>query len=220
MLKFNIKTFGCSSNIADSEFVKNILLMNNFEYSENKFDFYIVNSCSVKGPTVNKIKHFIKKIVLPKHKIVVMGCLPSDKKILLELNEYSIISPYNIDLIDKAISEIEKTNKPIKYLKPKFLDKTKLDYNAKNIAIVQPLIGCVGNCHYCKTKLAKPLFYSYPLKNILKRIDKHIKNGAKEIWISSEDNAAYGLDVGKTYVDLLLGIEENFLAKLCLDWYE
>lgn len=213
MKGFNIKTFGCSSNIADSEFVKNILQKNNYNYSESKFDFYIINSCSVKGPTVNKIKDFIKKIFLPKHKIIIMGCLPSDKKILLELKDYSIISPYNIDLIDKAIIEIERTKKPIKYLEPKFLDKTKFDYSSKNIAIVQPLIGCMGNCYYCKTKLAKPKFYSYPLENILKRIDNYIKNGVKEIWLSSEDNAAYGVDIGKTYMDLLLSIEEKFAGK-------
>jgi MiaB/RimO family radical SAM methylthiotransferase len=78
---------------------------------------------------------------------------------------------------------------------------------------VQPLIGCLGNCYFCKTKLAKPLFTSYPLENILKRIDKNIKNGAKEIWISSEDNAAYGFDIGKNYMDLLNSIEERFKGK-------
>ncbi len=213
MKKFNIKTFGCSSNVADSEFVKTILQKNNYIFSENKYDIYIVNSCSVKGPTVNKIKDFIKKINLPKYKIIIMGCLPSDKKILNELQDYSIISPYNIDLIDKAVMEIENLKKPIKYLKPKFLDKTILDYNSNNIAIVQPLIGCLGNCYYCKTKLAKPEFYSYPLENILKRIESHIKKGVKEVWISSEDNAAYGLDIGKTYIDLLLAIEKRFAGQ-------
>lgn len=213
MISFFIKTYGCSSNVADSEFVRSILEEKGLLFSEKKQNYFIINSCSVKGPTVNKIKDFIKKLKHKKQKIIIMGCLPSDKKILKEFEEYSIISPYNIDLISNAIDEVEKFNKPIKYLEPKFLDKTYLEYNAKNIAIVQPLIGCLGNCYYCKTKLAKPEFYSYPLNNILKRIDNYIKKGVKEIWISSEDNAAYGFDSGKTYMDLLLNIEKKFSGK-------
>lgn len=211
---FFIKTFGCASNIADSEYIKQILFDAKFKESNiNTAKFVLINTCTVKGPTENKIKDYLKKIKLSKERIFILGCLPCDKKFISDFSQYSMINSYNINSVLDAILKVEATKKPIHILDQKYLDKTKYNYNAKNIAIVQPLIGCLGNCSFCKTKFAKPLFYSYPLKNILSRIDKHIKNGAKEIWISSEDNAAYGSDLNLSYIDLLNAIEVKFKGK-------
>jgi len=211
---FYIKTYGCSSNFADSNFIVELLLKNNYKESAiNTAEFVLINSCTVKGPTASKIKDFISKIKQNKQNIIILGCLPSDKKFVSEFKEYSMISPYNIDLILDAFEKITLSKKPIKLLTPKILDKTLFSYNTKNIAIVQPLIGCLGNCTFCKTKLAKPLFYSYPLENIIKRIDDYIGKGVKEIWISSEDNGAYGKDLKINYMDLLMAIEKRFKGK-------
>ena len=62
------------------------------------------------------------------------------------------------------------------------------------ISIHQISEGCVGNCSYCKTRLAKGKLYSYPEQEILKSIESDIQNGARELWLTSEDSAAYGLD--------------------------
>ncbi len=211
---FFIKTYGCASNLADSGFVKQILINNGFKETEKKVANYIlINTCTVKGPTVNKIKDYIWEIKIPKERIIILGCLPSDKKTIEEFENYSIVNSYNIDSILNVILDIEKNQKPVHLLEPKFLDKTVFSYDTKNIAIVQPLIGCLGQCTFCKTKLAKPLYQSYPLDKIIKRIDYYIKKGVKEIWISSEDNAAYGKDIGLTYIDLLLAIEKQFKGK-------
>jgi threonylcarbamoyladenosine tRNA methylthiotransferase CDKAL1 len=211
---FFIKTFGCASNFADSGFVTEILKNANYaETTITKADFVLVNSCTVKGPTESKIKDYLQKIKKKKYNIIIMGCLPSDKKFISDFKDYSMLSSYNIDCVLELLNNIQKTEKPIQLLKTKILDKTKFSYGAKNIAIVQPLIGCLGKCTYCKTKLAKPEFYSYPLENILQRIDYYIKKGVKEIWISSEDNAAYGQDIKLNYLDLLNAIEKKFAGK-------
>jgi len=213
-MKFFIKGYGCASNMADTNFMKQILLDNGFvESNIEDADFAIINTCAVKGPTENKIKAFINKINLPKKNIIIIGCLVSDKKFIKKYNDYNLINPYNTDKILDVINFVLKNNKPIHFIEQTKLDKTKLYYKTKNIAIVQPLIGCLGNCYYCKTKIAKPIFYSYPIENILQRIEFYIKQGVKEIWISSEDNAAYGKDIGLTYIDLLNEIESRFAGK-------
>jgi threonylcarbamoyladenosine tRNA methylthiotransferase CDKAL1 len=209
-----IKTYGCASNIADSGFVSDLLINANYKQTSLKdAEFIIVNSCTVKGPTVNKIKDYLKTLKQKKQNIIIMGCLPSDKTFIFDFKDYSMLNSYNIDNIVDFIEKIKSIKKSVHLLKMKVLDKTQFSYNVKNIAIVQPLIGCLGNCTYCKTKLAKPEFYSYPLENILERIDFYIKKGVKEIWISSEDNAAYGQDIKKSYIDLLDAIEKNFKGK-------
>jgi len=208
---FFIKTYGCASNFADSGFVKRLLKEAGYKETDVKnADLILVNSCTVKGPTASKIKDYILKLPIEKNKIVILGCLPSDKKTIKDFSSYSMVNSYNIDAIADVCNKILETNRPVHLLEPKFLDKTNLSYDFKNVAIVQPLIGCLGYCTFCKTKLAKPFFYSYPLANIVDRIDFYIKKGAKEIWLSSEDNAAYGKDIGLNFMDLLKIIEKRF----------
>ena len=143
IMKFFIKSYGCASNLADGEFVKTELINFGFEEVDvDKADFIIVNTCAVKGPTINKIKSYISKIKSPKYKIILMGCMPSDKKFINDFKNYSMLSPYNLDEITYLIFYLLKNKKPLHLLKPKKLDKTKFYFNTKENAIVQPLIGC------------------------------------------------------------------------------
>ncbi len=214
--KFSIITYGCASNQADSFFYETILTDAGWlKVDVDHADIIIVNSCTVKGPTENKIIDVIKKLskTKKKHNIIIAGCLASDPKFILTYTDYSMINPYNVHKILDAVNYILKNNAPIHYLKFEKYDKTKLRQNANSIAIIQPLIGCLGNCSFCKTKFAKPVFYSYPLENIISRIQDYIDNGVKEIWISSEDNAAYGKDLNTNYISLLNAIEKKFANK-------
>ena len=62
------------------------------------------------------------------------------------------------------------------------------------ISIHQISEGCLGECSFCKTRLAKGELFSYNKEEILKSIESDLQQGAKEIWLTSQDNAAYGLD--------------------------
>jgi MiaB/RimO family radical SAM methylthiotransferase len=101
-------------------------------------------------------------------------------------------------LDDKKQLEYLNCNPEIKLNLPK-VPQNKL------ISINQISEGCLGNCSYCKTKLAKGKLFSYPQKEILKSIESDLVNGAKEIWLTSQDNASYGLDRGKNELCELLG---------------
>jgi len=213
---FAIVTYGCASNKADSLFMETLLYKDGWtRTNEENADIVIVNSCTVKGPTESKITEFVKKLAKTKQKyrIIISGCLPSDKSFISKYAEYSLINPYNIQDICKVANQIMKNKKSVHLLTHTKYDKTKLYYKTKGIAIVQPLIGCLGECTFCKTKHAKPVFFSYPLNNIISRIEFYISQGVKEIWISSEDNGAYGKDIGLSYIDLLYEIEKRFAGK-------
>jgi len=68
--------------------------------------------------------------------------------------------------------------------------------------------GCLGNCSYCITRLARGPLESYSAKNIRNGIREALKNGRKEIFLTSQDNAVYGFDLGmkeeKYYLPSLL----------------
>jgi threonylcarbamoyladenosine tRNA methylthiotransferase CDKAL1 len=64
----------------------------------------------------------------------------------------------------------------------------------------------LGNCTYCKTKHARGELGSYTIQAILSRIDTAVCEGVKQIWLTSEDLGAYGIDLRTTIVDLLNSI--------------
>ena len=68
MAKIFIKTFGCQSNIADSEQIAGILKKNKHKIVNTieKADIIVLNSCSVKNSTQSSQLHFIGSI--PKNK--------------------------------------------------------------------------------------------------------------------------------------------------------
>jgi len=97
----------------------------------------------------------------------------------------SIINTHNITKIEQAINKqiiLTKQRKEVKLSLPK----------SKN-NIIQILQGCKGNCNFCITRLEKGRLYSYPKSKIIQEFKKAITKN-KVIYLTSQDNACYGLD--------------------------
>ena len=71
------------------------------------------------------------------------------------------------------------------------------------IEIVPISQGCLSYCSFCKTKHARGNLFSYSEKDIVRHISNAVKNGAKEIWLTSQDSSAYGLDISTNLARLL-----------------
>jgi len=85
--------------------------------------------------------------------------------------------------------------------KEKVLPK-KIKYN-KYVDIVPISEGCMGQCTYCATWLARGKLRSYEPARLLAEIADSVSSGAKEIWLTSQDNGCYGFDRGTNLVELL-----------------
>ena len=77
-MKFSIITFGCKVNSYESEFMKEQLINNNFNYVDDYHDadIVIVNTCSVTNTADNKCKKAIRGVRrdLPEAVLMVCGC--------------------------------------------------------------------------------------------------------------------------------------------------
>ena len=62
MKTFLIKTLGCKVNSYESEFIRNILLDNNYEEVLKNADICIINTCTVTNTADNKSKQVINNI--------------------------------------------------------------------------------------------------------------------------------------------------------------
>lgn len=201
-----IKTFGCTLNQRDGEDLVFDLLTTT---KEKDADVIVINTCGVKEQTENKIYKYITDSILPlKNKeIIVCGCLVdinSEKlrKLLPKAKFFGIKDK------QKLVSYLEK-NKPKQ--KNKKIEKPEI---TKAIIIAN---GCLGNCSYCAVKFARGKLESKPIKKIIAEIKDAIDSGTKEILLTAQDTACYGLDINTNIVELLKEaskINGNFKIRL------
>lgn len=201
-----IKTFGCTLNQRDGKDLVFDLLTTK---KEKDAEIIVINTCGVKEQTENKIYKYITDSILPlKNKeIIVCGCLVdinSEKlrKLLPKAKFFGIKDK------QKLVSYLEK-NKP--KLKNKKVEKTEI---TKAIIIAN---GCLGNCSYCAVKFARGKLESKPIKKIIAEIKDAIDSGTKEILLTAQDTACYGLDIDTNIVELLKEaskINGNFKIRL------
>lgn len=227
-----IETYGCSANLNNGEIMKGLLKQSGHEITNNEklADIIIINSCIVKGKTESKIKRRIQDLARAYQNklMIIAGCMPeTDFNSLKKLNSKLLFLGINhVKDISKLIKDNQE-NKLTKENEKYYLSKQKeekilLPKIPENplISIIQISEGCLGDCSYCKTRLAKGQLYSYDMEQIIKSVQSDLQQGAKEIWITSQDCAAYGLDQeDKTQklpelLSKILSLKHNFKLRL------
>jgi len=200
---FYIESYGCSANLNNSEIIKGLLIQAGLEITNNPklAGVLILNTCVVKGPTEEKINFKIKQLSKLNKPLIIAGCMPEVRKHeLSKIPNIFLLGTHHFKEIPKLIKKISE-NKLTDKDKQELIslkDEIKLNLpkisDSKKIGITQISEGCLGNCTYCIVKLAKGKLFSYPEEKILKNVEQDLKSGCREIWITSQDNASYGLD--------------------------
>lgn len=209
MTKIYVQTHGCSANFAESEAMTGLLTQSGFNIVDDMehSDVNIINICTVKGDitALKEIRKFIEHF--PEKKLIVTGCISRDMipQIRKLTQEACLINTHNIHRIVEAVEESLQGNvlEALTQEKINKADIIKLRAN-KVVGIVPISSGCVDFCAYCSVKLIKGNIFSYPESHIVNEVEKNVRQGCKEIWLTSQDNGAYGLDTGKRRLPNLL----------------
>ncbi|MBD3262881.1 radical SAM protein, partial [Candidatus Woesearchaeota archaeon] len=219
-MKIHIKTFGCSANQADSEAMAGLLIKADYELTNSyqEADVCIVNSCTVKSPTERKVFRYIKKLEKANKKIIIAGCLPQAGQHQKELENHSVLGLFEINNAVNIVKQVAQGRKP-KLISNQKKTKVGLPKYRKNslIEIVPISEGCTGACTYCATRLAKGRLHSFPAEQIIRQIKCGLEDGIKEIWITSQDNASYGVDRRTNLISLLkkvCALEGDFKVRI------
>jgi len=154
---------------------------------------------------VNRIKRLRSK------PLVVAGCLAkAEPKTVAKFSpSASLMGPNSIgktlQIIDSALlgrksieiadSDVTKTGLPKVRLNP-------------IVGIVEIASGCMSECTFCQTKIAKGDLRSYRIGDIVRQVTEELRAGCKEVWLTSTDNGCYGLDIGTTLPDLVDKVSE------------
>ncbi|NXD11970.1 CDKAL methylthiotransferase, partial [Nothocercus nigrocapillus] len=216
--KIWIRTWGCSHNNSDGEYMAGQLAAYGYKITENsaEADLWLLNSCTVKNPAEDHFRNSIKKAQDGNKKVVLAGCVPQAQPRQDYLKGLSIIGVQQIDRVVEVVEETIKGHS-VRLLGQKKdngkrlggarLDLPKIRKNPL-IEIISINTGCLNACTYCKTKHARGDLASYPIEELVDRAKQSFQEGVCEIWLTSEDTGAYGRDIGTDLPTLLWKLVE------------
>lgn len=204
-----VKSFGCSTNLADGEVLAGCLAEAGYKLvnSVTSADVIIYNTCAVKGPTENRIIEILKRVPANK-KVIIAGCLPliNFERLCKEVRFDGVVGPAAGDGIIEIVKRVLNGERVVALegavnAKPS-LNLPRLRLNPV-ISIIPVNYGCLGACAYCCVVFARGHLRSYGIQEIVERVKKDLAMGVQEFWITSQDTACYGRDRGMNLAELL-----------------
>ena len=210
-MRVYIESYGCWLNRAEADVMRTLMEREGAEVVGDPAlaDVIILNTCAVRWDTERRMLrragelHWIAR--RRGAKLVIAGCLARVRPARLSkvAPTASLLSPDRIEGIVDVVASPERevrlleTNAPRRVL-PEFRG---------GIRYVVPIqTGCVGSCAFCVGRVARPRLKSYDPASIVERVREAVARGAKEIYLTGQDVASYGLDIGTNIVELLEGL--------------
>ncbi|MDI6690576.1 MAG: tRNA (N(6)-L-threonylcarbamoyladenosine(37)-C(2))-methylthiotransferase [Candidatus Bathyarchaeota archaeon] len=222
-MKVFVKSFGCSTNLADGEVLAGCLAEAGYQIvnSDSEADILIYNTCAVKGPTENRMIEILRRVPTRK-KLIVAGCLPliNFERLCKEVRFDGAVGPAAGDIIVNVVERVLNDEK-IVTLKGAVNSKPNLSLprilSNPVVGIIPINYGCLGSCAYCCVVFARGHLRSYGIQEIVERMKKDLAMGVKEFWLTSQDTACYGRDIGTNLGELLwalCAIEGDFRIRV------
>lgn len=214
-MRIYIETYGCWLNKGESRIMATLLERRGARLVESieEADAVIVNTCAVRGDTETKMLRRIGEVEALRRKLgfrlIVAGCLVNIRpKTILEISpEASLVEP---DAVEK-IPDVVFSDKQVFLLRQYDGERRVLpEYKGELTYIVPIQSGCLGSCAFCVEWVGRGRgVKSYKPRLIVEAIRDAVRRGAQEIYLTGQDVAAYGVDLGVSLADLLEAILED-----------
>lgn len=220
MPTYYYELYGCTANKADMEKIIYLLERHGFVETDSPIeaDIIIINSCGVKLPTENRIVSRIRELKKINPRIIVTGCLPRINKKRMEVLDVSLVDVYSIPRIMEAVERTIK-GEVVRFYSEQTPEILFLPQKSISpfTGIVQISYGCLGSCNYCGTKFARGHLISLPVDTVISRIISFLREGKREIYLTSQDCGCYGLDIGTNLPELMrriVDIKKQFFVRV------
>ncbi|NPA82615.1 MAG: tRNA (N(6)-L-threonylcarbamoyladenosine(37)-C(2))-methylthiotransferase MtaB [Epsilonproteobacteria bacterium] len=204
MKKIFFKTFGCRTNLYDTQLMKQSLKDYKICESEEEADIIVINSCTVTNSADSTVRGYINSIRKKNAyaKVILGGCgafskgeeLYKQKKVDGVFG-HSEKEKLNTLLKKESFYELGDLNSIDRSIVEKFDDKTK--------AFIKIQEGCDFRCSYCIIPFVRGNARSIPEDKILKEIERLALNGFGEFVLTGTNIGSYGKDIGSNIASLL-----------------
>lgn len=195
-----IEAYGCTANKADERLLRGLLKQNHHKIVDDltSADLLVLLTCTVIGTTEQRMLSRLRVFQKTHKPIVVTGCMSTVQPDLVKsiVPHAIVLPPQYIQYINDNISG----KKPLLTETKKTLLPKDFDGVTAPIAIAE---GCIMTCSYCITHFARGRLRSFPVEEIVADVCSALKQGCKEIQLTAQDTASYGLDTGINLGELL-----------------
>ena len=212
---YYLKTYGCQMNEHDSENISAMIEELGFKKVESyeDADLVLLNTCSIRENAHNKafgmlgrLKH-IKETTNKDLIIGLCGCMAQEEGVVDEiLKDYKFVNfvfgTHNLyelpEIINRSIKE--KSQVIEVYSKEGDLIEGMPIKREKNYkAYVNIIYGCDKFCTYCIVPYTRGGERSRKKEDIIKEVEKLVKEGYKEVTLLGQNVNAYGKDLYNDY---------------------
>ena len=208
--KVYFKTFGCRTNIYDSQVMMSS--MKDYEITENEMDAdaIVINSCTVTNGADTHVRSYISQIEKnAKHaKLFLTGCGAHTKgeSLLKENRVHGVFGQSEKQKIDFMLSK----EKP--YYEPGDLnaidDMVVDEFIGKSRAFIKVQEGCNFRCSYCIIPFVRGDARSMDEGRILEQISRLALNGFGEFILTGTNVGSYGQDTKSSMASLMKKISQ------------
>ena len=205
MQKIFFKTFGCRTNIYDTELLKSYVKDYEITNDEEVADIVVINSCTVTNSADSGVRNYINGVKRRGAKVVLTGCGAVSKgKELFNSGIYGVLGASK----KSDLNELLKQEKP-------FFELGNLNSVDKNIvtnyenhtkAFIKIQEGCNFNCSYCIIPSVRGRARSMDEAMILKEARILAQNGYNELVLTGTNIGSYGKDTNSSLGKLLANL--------------
>lgn len=211
MRSVGICSLGCKVNTYESEFIINKLKENGYIIKDfdDLCDIYIINTCTVTNQADVKSRKMIRSAI-KKNKnacVIAMGCFIEGKQ---DFREEGISIYLGNKDKSKIIEYLDKYYKDKKIIlgqdtseKRKFEDMYIKTFPGRTRAFIKIQDGCENFCSYCIIPYVRGKCRSKEFNTVIKEVKDLVHNGYKEIVLTGIHTGNYGVDIHKSFADLL-----------------
>ncbi len=204
--KYNIVTFGCQMNKADSERMAGVLEKMGFEAESdpNLADLVLYNTCTIRDNAEQKVYSYLGRQAKRKHKqpdltLVVAGCVAQQEgeQLLRRVPELDLVmGPQHANRLEDLLQQVFDgsqvvATEPIHIIE----DITKPRRDSSVTAWVNIIYGCNERCSYCVVPNVRGVEQSRTPEAIKAEMTELGRQGYKEITLLGQNIDAYGRDL-------------------------
>ena len=205
MQKIFFKTFGCRTNIYDTELLKSYIKDYEITNDEEVADIVVINSCTVTNSADSGVRNYINGVKRRGAKVVLTGCGAVSKgKELFASGIFGVLGASK----KSDLNELLKQEKP-------FFELGNLNSVDKNIvtnyenhtkAFIKIQEGCNFNCSYCIIPSVRGRARSMDEAMVLKEARILAQNGYNELVLTGTNIGSYGKDTNSSLGKLLANL--------------
>ncbi|MCR5308441.1 MAG: tRNA (N6-isopentenyl adenosine(37)-C2)-methylthiotransferase MiaB [bacterium] len=228
---YNVITFGCQGNEADSEVMSGILEQMGFTNGpKENADVLIINTCAIRENAEDRFYGTIGGLKALKQKkkdmiICICGCMPQEEKTITKiLDKYPqidvVFGTHNIHMLPEYIYRAQKsTDRLIEVYSTEGNIVEKLPHIrlSKKKAWVNIMFGCDEFCTYCIVPYTRGKERSRRPKDIIDEVKGLVEDGYLEITLLGQNVNAYGKDfkdMNYTFSNLLLDLSDTGIERI------